>query len=811
MKTEFVAHYFGPDKKPQTVRRHLEEAYDLAGMFAGKIGLSSMGSLAGLLHDVGKYSEHFQAYIRSAEGQMDPDAVIVDTKGLKGKIDHSTAGAQLVWNALRDKAPISRLVAQTVALCVASHHSGLLDCLSPDGRDKFSARIEKTKEKTHLDEVWEKVDREVLLKIDEFLQREECEGDLRSQLERLFQGEESREVREFYVGLLVRYLFSALIDADRLSSAGRIDTNTGITEGGLQWPPLIDLLERYISGIEQRNWVDELRTEISLACLKFASRDKGLYKLTVPTGGGKTISSLRFGLHHAVRHGMERLVYVIPYTSIIDQNAAIARAILERTNVAGSVPVVLEHHSNLTPGKETWQSRLLAENWDARVIFTTTVQFLEALFSGGTRDVRRMHNLANAVIIFDEIQTLPVKTVHLFNNAVNFLVKQCGSTVVFCTATQPLLDAVDPRKGAARLAERPEMAPRPDYLFKALRRVDVLDERQIGGWTDEEVVQRICSEAKDAGSTLAIVNTKAAARALFDLCRARVGITFHLSTNMCPVHRMEIIGKIKDIMAVENHGPLVCVSTQLIEAGVDVDFGAVIRYMAGLDSVGQAAGRCNRNGRRLSGKVLIVNPSNESLDNLADIALGRDIAARVLEEYRQTPGSFDDDLLSPKAMERYYRYYFFKRAGEMAYRVTSKDIGHGDDLLSLLSVNPASINAYTRVNKSAPCVPLRQSFESAGRVFKVIDAPTEGVIVPYGERGREIIAELCAVADIKRARQLLREAQRYSVNLYAHELKRLSIYETKRGSGIFYLDERHYSTDLGVVLDSTGPLVFLNG
>jgi CRISPR-associated endonuclease/helicase Cas3 len=469
---------------------------------------------------------------------------------------------------------------------------------------------------------------------------------------------------------------------------------------------------------------------------------------------------------------------------------------------------VLEHHSNLTPEKETWNTRLLSENWDAPVIFTTTVQFLETLFAGGTRGVRRLHQLANAVIILDEIQTLPIKTVHLFNNAINFLVKQCGSTVVNCTATQPLLHAVCSKKGAARLTgdlKESEMASRRDELFSVLRRAEVLDCRKDGGWTEREIAQCACDVVKDSGSALVIVNTKAAAQALYDLCRQEVRTVFHLSTNMCPVHRMTILEKIKYLLSSEKQEPVVCVSTQLIEAGVDIDFGAVVRYLAGLDSIAQAAGRCNRNGRRPSGRVVIVNPRHESLDRLPDIKVGKQVAERVLDEYRHTPGEFDNDLLSPKTMQRYYEYYFFNRAHEMAYPVSSRDIGHDDDLLTMLSTNARAVAAYARENRAAPALSLRQSFKSAGRAFKVIDAPTEGIIVPYGEEGRRIIAELCAAAHIEKTKQLLREAQRYSVNLYPYDLKKLTdmecIHETHKGSGILYLDPEYYSGDMGVVYE----------
>ena len=812
MEANFVAHYFEPDKKEQSVRKHLEDTASFASMFTAKIGLPSLGRLEGLLHDFGKYSQDFQTYIKSAEGKLDPDMEPVDVNELKGKIDHSTAGAQMVWETTKNTDPISNLVKQIIALCVASHHSGLIDCLSPDGEDKFSDRIAKNKEKTHFYEVTNIADKEILDQITDLLHSSKCSEELKIQLELLYRDESTHEIRELYLALLVRFIFSALIDADRLNSAGR---------GNLanpQWNVLIERLEKHLAGFKQNSWVNEIRSKVAHSCKEFAAREKGLYQLTVPTGGAKTLSSLRFGLHHASHHKMERLIFVIPYTSIIDQNAAVARSILE-INEQEKNKIVLEHHSNLTQEKDTRQNSLLAENWDAPVVFTTMVQFLEVLYSGGTRGVRRMHRLANAVIIFDEVQTVPIKTIHLFNNAVNFLVKECGSTVVFCTATQPLLNMVDPIKGSAKLSVDPEMAPDVNQLFKELHRVDVVDRRKIGGLTESEIAQIICDEARNSGSALAIVNTKSSARELYQLCKKQINDVFHLSTNMCPAHRKKIIDYIKKRLEdpnPETSGPLVCISTQLIEAGVDIDFGSVIRYLAGLDSIAQAAGRCNRNGKRPLGKVTIVNLCQESLDKLPEIKVGKEITERILNEYYENPDIFDRDLLSPKVMKRYYEYYFFNRAQDMSYRVSAKYIGHDDNLLNLLSINSLSVEAYKRANKSSPLIYLRQSFKSAANSFEVINAPTEGIIAPYGEDGRNIIADLCAISDhdLEKKYQLLRKAQQYSINVYPQDMKELldmnCVYETQEGSKILCLDEGHYDDNLGVVFDKNDSLRFLN-
>lgn len=795
----FVAHYRQSDETHQSLITHLKETSVIACCFAGKIGLPNCGELIGLLHDFGKYSDAFQTYLQSAVGILDPDNdEYVDATGMKGKIDHSSAGAQFAWNAFRNENYIRQFTGQVMALCLASHHSGLIDCLSPDGSDKFGGRMAKSEEKTHLFESKGKADDEIIKQATSLLSSPNIENELQSRLKYLFDGEPSQEIREFRIGLLVRFLFSALIDADRLSSAN-FDNPDAASErynGAYpEWSLLVGRLESHLTGLQERNRVDGIRNEISASCLNFARREKGLFQLTVPTGGGKTLASLRFALQHAEHHKMDRIFYIVPYTTIIDQNAATIRGILETGESKGRI--VLEHHSSLTPEKATWQNKALSENWDAPIVFTTMVQFLDTLFASGTRGARRMHQLANAVIIFDEIQALPIKTVHLFNNAVNFIVGQCRSTAVFCTATQSLLDKVQSDKGAAMLSPDSEIMPDKVGLFRDLRRVEVADMRKAGGWSEDEVAEAALQEESSSGSVLVIVNTKSQAKEIYKRCTGKTENVFHLSTSMCPAHRMEILSKVKKYLNPKNPRPIICISTQLIEAGVDVDFGSVIRYLAGLDSIAQAAGRCNRNGVRPTGRVIIVNPSNENLDRLPDIRIAKEKAERVLDEFSKDHAAFGNDLLSPAAMERYYRYYFYERAHEMAYPISAKEIGRHDNLLSLLSTNSLSVASYRRQNNSeAPKIILRQSFMSAGKAFKVIDAPTEGVIVPYGE-GAGVISDLLGEADPAGRKALLRKAQMYSVNLFRYELETITknggIFEAWEGSGIMCLEKSHYS------------------
>jgi CRISPR-associated endonuclease/helicase Cas3 len=820
-KSKFIARQRDSDKDVQDLWVHLNETSFLAGKFASKIGLAKQGELEGLLHDIGKATIEFDHYIRSATGLIDPDEdEYIDATEKKGKIDHSSAGAQFIYRYFSDKGDKSLYVSQILSLAIASHHSGLIDCLSTNGVDNYSRRIQKSDEKTRIKEAESNLNYDIKNKIDILLFDKEIVENINKKIMLLKEENDSNSTIVFKIGLLTRFLFSCLIDADRLSTADfefpekAVQRNKG---NYTSWPVLIERLTQHIGKFENKNKIDLLRNGISDNCFNFSTRPKDLYQLTVPTGGGKTLSSLRFALNHAEKHKMERIIYIIPYTSIIDQNADVTRRILEDRSENGEYlnRIVLEHHSNLTPEKENTRQKLLSENWDAPVVFTTMVQFLETLFGYGTRSARRMHQLANAVIIFDEIQTLPVRCVHLFNMAIRFLIQVCGSTVVLCTATQPLLDQVKPEQRALQIKPEQQMITDVQKLFKELKRVDVFDRRKLGAWADQEVAELAKQELQKNGSVLIIVNTKKSALNLFQLLynypETKV---YHLSTNMCPAHRMDVLGSIKECLPDKN--PVVCVSTQLIEAGVDIDFGTVIRYLAGLDSIAQAAGRCNRNGARPEpGRVVIVNPQEENLDYLKDIKIARDKAERVLEEYKADSWQFDDDILGLKAMERYYQYYFHDRKDEMCYKVGSNSVvGRSDSLYDLLSTNPISVQEHQRIKLSSPKIALRQSFMTAAKAFQAIDSPARGVIVPYCIEGKRIINELSSAVDLERQYRLLKQAQRYSVNIYPYVFDKMAnqmiIHEVQKSSGVFYLDEQYYSNDYGLSGSVTNVMELLN-
>ncbi len=822
-KSKPIAHWRESDQTPQYLAEHLVNVSKYSFGFSKKIRLEVAGELIGLLHDLGKYSEDFRCYIHSALGLLNPDEDdYVDSQALKGKVDHSSAGAQFIWQTLSKRGKRESLIGQFLALCIASHHSGLIDCLDPEGNDVFGKRMKKPEAKTHLEEVQVCADAEILARAHVLLDSPELIAETKNLLSGLKLKESNARPLLQQVGLAVRFLFSCLIDADRIDTANFEQKKVAANrpQGDyVPWIVLIERLEKALAAFAPRHPIDRLRQQISAECKDAAVRSAGIYTLTVPTGGGKTLASLRFALHHAEQRKLDRIIYVIPFTSIIDQNAKVVRDILEPDDFPQDRgKVVLEHHSSITPEKQTWREKMLCENWDAPVVYTTMVQLLETLFGSGTRGARRMHQLANAVLIFDEIQTLPIRCVHLFNNAINFLSEQCKSTVVLCTATQPLLHKVAFDQGAIRLAEGHEIVSDVRQLFADLKRVEIIDQRRPNGWSFAEIADLASSEVERVESCLVIVNTKDAARQIFLASQALVDAEslFHLSTDMCPMHRKSELAKIKSRL--ESGLPTLCVSTQLIEAGVDVDFGAVIRSMAGLDSIAQAAGRCNRNGKSAQGRAHLVNPSDEhvTLEYLKDIAIGRDKVASVLDFFRETPERYAHDLLGPQALADYYAHYFYARQEDMGYPVSPKEaktIGRNDTLLRLLSDNTES----KRISPELQAIQsrlLNQSFMSAADAFKAIDSPTQGVVVPWGKAGADLIGRLHGAYDISLEGELLREAQQFTVNVFPHVFDKLSkaeaLHVIKEGVRIYSLDPRYYSKQFGLATEPVSLMETLN-
>lgn len=804
----------------QLLSEHLSGVAGRCSESAKKLGLEKAGELIGLLHDLGKATKTFQDYLLSfaSDGEGRDD--------LRGKIDHSTAGAQCLLaniRGARQEDSLQGIVARFLAICIASHHSGLIDCLEPDGDDKLTQRLAKPDSTIRLLEAWTNLDPSVKSRA-EALMRDpglvsEVHNSIASLATSLDKGEGDKDVQ---VGLLLRLLFSCLIDGDRTDTANFEKPAAAVhrqNQAYETWEKLLERLDRNLSQMNTDGLVNGIRRQVSDECFRAADRSGGIYTLMVPTGGGKTLSALRFALEHARRHALDRVIFVSPYISIVDQNAAVARSIFETEGVPYA-SVVLEHHSNVQddPSDEVgrpdlWRRRVLAENWGAPVVFTTSVQVLEALFGSGTRAVRRLHAMARAVIVFDEVQTLPIKMVHLFNNAINLLASQCRSTVVLCTATQPLLETVCKVKGAARLGNPPGLVSNLQQLFGRLKRYEVFDHTdRPEGWQIAHVAELALTEAQKYGSCLAIMNTKKDARELFQSLREQAGanaLVVHLSTAMCPAHRVE---KLEELCAqlpnATGDQPVICVSTQLIEAGVDIDFACVIRDLAGLDSIAQAAGRCNRHGARsVSGRVHIVELP-ELPTQLDEIRQGRTVARELLGQWRRANPGRLFPLDDPQQLKEYYNRTFYRRRDEMSYSVGPEGIGRSTTLLELLGGNGQARNDAKKSSQTLHRSLLLQSFQTANNAFALI-ANTQGIVVPYSDEGRGIVNQLAESFDLESEWRLLRKAQRFTLSVYTSQFTKLgnkgAVYEVQRGSGVYCLRSEFYDSACGL-REEAGPL-----
>lgn len=715
-----------PHSEWQPLNNHLENVAERAAEFASDFDASSMGYRIGLWHDLGKYSAEFQAYLNS---QTEPSA-----ESLPGKVDHSSAGAQ-------HSAKSIPIIGHLLAYAISGHHTGLLDGRSTGACQE--SRLQKTVYP------WEDGLSELPLspelELPEFLRSALANKD------------------GFTVAFFVRMLFSCLVDADYL------DTESFMAPGKSKqrgiFPSLASLTPKFFCSLtrlessQSDNPLAPLRRAIRLDCEQAAGLPPGFFSLTVPTGGGKTLSSLAFALRHIENSDpkLRRIIYVAPFTTIIEQNADVFRGHLGKD-------VVLEHHSNLEPEKETEASRLAAENWDAPLIVTTSVQFYDSLFSNKSSRCRKLHRLARSVIILDEAQTLPVEYLHPCLRVLTELVTNYKSTVVLCTATQPEIG----KRGDFKIGVSGvrEIITDPEKIYDQLKRVEI---SQIGRQTDAELRQHIL----DSDQALCIVNTTKHARLLFDAIGPGQG-HFHLSARMCPAHRRIRLRQIR--RALENQQICRVVSTQVVEAGVDLDFPVVYRALAGLDSITQAAGRCNRNGRMSGmGRTYVFTTEHSAAESyFADTS---NCARQVMELY--------SDPLDLRANEHYFKLYYWDQKSRW-------DAEHILD------------NFRLEQNREFP---FNFSFSTVARNFHLIDDTAYcSVIIPCGRKGRALCERLRSIP--VPTRDILRQAQRFMVRVRRvswnkHIGQNISlIYDNL---GILESPEAHYSKETGLNLEAEGP------
>jgi CRISPR-associated endonuclease/helicase Cas3 len=606
---------------------HLRQVALRAAALGNKFGAAKAAALAGWLHDLGKYAEAYQAYI----GGRGP-----------GRVDHSTAGAQEVLKlaARRD----DKLIAELIAYVIAGHHAGLPDMFSATGEASGLAdRLKKPVES--LDNIW----------------RNEVEIDPTGLVPKSFEPRSKEGFDPFQIAFLGRMIFSCLVDADFLDTEAFYAQVDG-RQIDRTWAVLSTEVDRMIAAFnvymadKHRNSVDtplnRLRGDILTHVRHKAALPRGIFTLNVPTGGGKTLASLGFALDHAKHWNMDRIIYAIPFTSIIDQTASIFRGVLGND-------VILEHHSSIeqetAKREEAFRNsqpdaklRLAMENWQAPVVITTNVQLFESLFANRTSRCRKLHNLANAVIVLDEAQTIPLHVLRPCVAALDELARNYGCTIVLCTATQPALQ-MPKFDGGFEIGPGRELAPDPARLHRDLKRTT---ERLAGVMTDDDLVSEIAA----ADRALVIVNSRRHALMLYEAGEtARLAGLIHLTTRQTAADRRKILADVRQRL--EGKLPCRVVATSLVEAGVDLDFPKVWRAEAGLDQLTQAAGRCNREGRRPVGESVVTIFKPAEAKPPAEIA-------GLIGDMLRILGEHCGDLFSPQTIEAYFREVYWRRGDE---------------------------------------------------------------------------------------------------------------------------------------------------
>ncbi|MBO0452613.1 CRISPR-associated helicase Cas3' [Candidatus Enterococcus murrayae] len=793
----FIAHFRSKDGAEQPLEKHLKETAEIAKENGSPLGIPTICYLAGILHDAGKYGSAFQDYIFAAKR---------GEKVERGSVDHSTYGGKMI-RSLSASTKYEMMAMEMIANAIFAHHSprGLLDFISGEEDEAcspFMNRYERTLE--DLESVKELFFSEVLPlhKMNALL------SETGKELERwAARFDRVSRTDQFF---LMKMVYSALLDGDRRNTQ-QFEEGTAIREESNKelFLELSQKLEKTFDRFKKGNQteINQLRQEMAEACLKAAERKTGIYTLSIPTGGGKTLSSMRFALNHAIFQEKRRIIYIIPFSSIIEQNAEVFRKELGDDNN----DFILEHHSNLMieEDDESEESErkqaLMQDNWDSPIIVTTMVRFLENVFSGSTRNPRRVHQLLNSVLIFDEIQSLAPKCLSMFNSLINFLKNYGNTTTLLCTATQPTLGK---RKLKLQIETDGEIVPNLLGVTQAFERVEIIDKTISEGWTTELLKDFAEEVMMEENNLLMIFNTKKAVREVYQLLQDSEFKTFHLSTSMTANHRSEILKKIRD--ALRDKQKIICVTTPLIEAGVDVSFSCVIRSVTGLDSIAQAAGRCNRNAESAGLQpVYLVNPVKqlENIDKMEEIKTKKELTTEILLDRKFNHD--ESSLLQPKFIERFFDKFYdrLERTHESEYLINQGS----QSLFPMMQKNSNRKQAFQDCRKERVPTCLVSSTATIAKHFKVIDQIGESVLVEFGE-GKELVADLVGSEEIIFDKRWYQKAQRNSLNLYQHEFQRLEregmleIYEP----GVYVLHAQAYSNDFGLNIegDSTVALNF---
>lgn len=790
---EYPAHIRKVDGKKyiQTVEEHCHGVAEIAAELLRDIGLEKTAYLAGMVHDLGKFSENFKNYIeKAADGE----------KVQRGSVNHTFAGVRFLLEKHSDEqlSGFSDIVLEILAYAVGAHH-GLFDCVDDNNNNGFTKRIQKegidylNAAQEFLKICCSKQDIEDLLKQSE----KECLpvfneiGKLADNVDAKIQNTQIT----FYIGFLARLILSAIIEADRSDTSQFMNGYSEKTVKNISeiWINCIKNVEQKLSTMPLDKPINKTRAQISALCAEAGNLESGIYRLNLPTGAGKTLTSLRYALHHALAHNKKRIIFTMPLLSIIEQNAGIIH------DYIGNEELIIEHHSNIVETDENDEldkRELLVESWDVPIIITTMVQMLNTLFAGKTANIRRMQALCNSIIVIDEVQTVPDKMLSLFNLALNFLAQICNATIILCSATQPCFEkTMYPLDKSVK--DLITLTKEQETVFKRVR-------LEYKGEMDcEELADFAAGILEENNSLLLVCNTKNEAAVMFNLLCSKIKDVkaFHISAGMCTAHRKETIKEMQE--ALENkQQKVLCVSTQVIEAGVDVSFARVIRLLAGMDNIVQATGRENRN-REFDGLApgYIVRLKGEVLKGLSEIEAAKNAAANLLVKYKNSPKIYDNDLMSEKAINEYYEcLYGNVNDGYHDFYIESVR----DSILNLMSCNEnVDSGKIPEYNKYF----MHQALKTAGGLFTVFDESSIDIIVPYN-RGIEIIQEVFAVGDkdYGKLKAVLNEAKLYTVSLFKYQkikLEEQGALIFVPSAGVYILQDGYYDELTGLNLNQS--------
>lgn len=773
----------------QSVRSHLEKTAEYCNKNLASMGLANCGYFLGIIHDFGKYTAAFDNYLeRSVMGEK------------PAKVIHTFAGIKMIFALPSDDDPFTALCVQLMAYAVAAHH-GAFDIYGSAEVSGFTHRIEYDETSIFYDEAKAAFFAEIADydRLKELFDRAVVE--LSVTIKKIVDSKPKNMEMNFYFGMLARLLLSALVDADHTDTAEFMQNRCIHREfDSTLWQDRCAFFEKKITAFTADNDINIARQKISELCKAYGEKKteiNRISRLTVPTGGGKTLSSLRYALSRANADPTKRHVFfVIPLLSVIEQNADVLRQYIGDDNV------VLEHHSNVIIRNDQGaqpEYELLAQSWDSPIIITTLVQLLNTLFDSGNSCVRRMNALHDSVIIIDEVQSIPRKLINMFNSTLNFLTRFCGTDVVLCSATQPTFEATT---RPLLFENGADMVPFDSEIWSCFKRTEIVNMCRKEKFSNDEVCELAQSIMTECNSLLIICNTKKQVLELYKHLKVLNTdyVLFNLSNFMCLKHRRETLEKIN--AALENKTRIICVSSQIVEAGVDFSFESVIRAEAGLDNIAQAAGRCNRNGEfdKLC-KVYIVNMKDENLRSLMDIKHSQDAMDGFLYRFGVAPERYNENILSDESINEYYRLLFADKSVSSVFNYPCPSIN--TDIYEMLSLNRRFLP------DDSPYI-LNQAFKTAGECFNVFDDSTTEVIVPYDDNAKSIISGLYSARarnDAEYLRKLIDDSRQFTISLFNYQMNMLEKsngVHSPNSIPVVTLNEGFYSNEFG--LDLSGVL-----